>query len=67
MTNVQKAYDAVYRNNEFSSNLVVSSLNYDFDFFLDMAAGSGGDGDFLLTQFGDGFPFNAYGIMDTFG
>lgn len=65
MTNVQKAYDAVYRNNEFSSNLVMSSLNYDFDFFQDM--GKANEEPFLLAQFGDGFPFNAYGIMDMFG
>lgn len=65
MTNVQKAYDAVYRNNKFTSNLVMSSLKYDYDFYLDMTQAQ--EEPFLLAQIGDGFPLNAYGIMDTFG
>lgn len=65
MTNVQKAYDAVYRNNEFTSNLVVASLIYDFSFFREMAEAY--EEPFLLTQFGDGFPLNAYGINDLYG
>lgn len=51
MTNVQKAYDVVYRDNEFTSNLVVESLNYDGGLFFDMHHSDNNE-PFLFAQFG---------------
>jgi len=66
MTNVQKAYDAVFRDDERIRAVFVQDLNYDFNMFLGWIEHPSSDV-WIIPQFADDAGWNIYSIKKEFG